>query len=64
MEWLLIWPALGMIGFAMYCSNSNTRPKKLYLLFAALFTHLCFGLIALFYGYFCFSGRKLKVKEN
>lgn len=61
-HWWLLWPLLGIIGFVMYCSNKNTRPKKWYLLCVAFCTHSFFGPIALFYGYFCFSGRKNKIK--
>jgi hypothetical protein len=60
MELLLLWPILGILGFALYCSNPNTRPKKWYLLMIAFCTHTFFGLIGLFYGFVCFSGRKYK----
>lgn len=67
MDWSLIgklfiiaWPLSGVIGFAMYCSNKHTRPKKWYLLCAAFCTHAFFGFMGLAYGYFCFSGRKNK----
>jgi len=53
-----IWHILGIIGFVLYCLNGNTRPKKLKLLAIAFCTHTIFGLIGLFYGYVCFSGRK------
>lgn len=56
---MVVWIAMGIIGFCMYCSNKNTRPKKWYLLCIAFCTHCSFGLIGLFYGYFCFSGRNI-----
>ncbi len=62
-ELTIIWIILGIIGFFLYCSNGNTRPKKMSLLCAAFCTHTIFGPISLFYGYFCFIGRKLKIKE-
>jgi len=62
--WILIWPLLGIMGFAMYCSNKHTRPKKFHLLCVAFCTHSIFGLIGFMYGYFCFSGRHRKVEES
>ena len=60
---LIVWILLGISGFILYCLNSNTRPKKIGLLFVAFCTHTFFGLIGLFYGYVCFSGRNNSVKE-
>jgi len=54
---LYIWVLLGFIGYCLYLSNKETRPKKIYLLPVALMTHLCFGVIGLLYGYVCFSSR-------
>ncbi len=56
-----IWHILGVIGFVLYCMNGHTRPKKIGLLSLAFFTHTFLGLIGLFYGYVCFSGRNTKV---
>ena len=58
----IIWHILGVIGFILYCSNSNIRPKKKGLLAIAFWTHTFFGLIGLFYGYVCFSGRNKKIQ--
>lgn len=58
MKYLLIWHILGIIGFVLYCMNTNTRPKKWHLLVVAFCTHTLFGPIGLFYGFVCFSGRK------
>jgi len=51
------WHVIGFFGFILYCQNKNTRPKKIGLLMVAFLTHTFFGLIGLFYGYVCFSGR-------
>ncbi len=68
MEWYNMawigWHLLGFVGFILYCMNSNTRPKKR-LLIIPFCTHTFFGLLGLFYGYVCFSGRNaLKVKNE
>ncbi len=55
---LILWFILGIVGFFLYCSNKKIRPKKISLLFAAFCTHFIFGLLGLFYGFVCFSGRK------
>lgn len=64
MEWFLIWPLFGIIGFALYCSNGNTRPKKWYLLCGAFCTHTLFGFIGLMYGLICFAGRHKRIKGS
>ena len=57
MNLLILWFIMGIIGFFLYCSNKKIRPKKISLLVASFLTHLIFGLISLFYGFVCFSGR-------
>jgi hypothetical protein len=56
---LCCWIGMGIIGFSLYCSNPESRPKKKYLYLLAFCSHCCFGIISLFYGYVC-----LTTKEN
>lgn len=60
----LLWFVSGIIGFILYCMNSNVRPKNKGLLIAAFCTHTFLGLIGLLYGYICFAGRKNKIKNE
>lgn len=59
----LIWLCCGITGYILYLSNKNTRPKKIHLLLIALMTHLCFGIVALLYGYMCYSNRNIVIKK-
>jgi hypothetical protein len=61
---LIVWVLMGIIGYALYLSNPNTRPKKFFLCCIAFSIHCCMGFIALLYGYICFSNRKNKLSEE
>lgn len=50
--------ALGIIGFSLYMTNKDSRPKKKLLIPIALIPHLCFGIISVLYGFICFTTRK------
>lgn len=54
---LIVWLVCGLIGYLLYFSNKHTRPELLRFKVLALFTHLLFGPISIFYGYVCFSSR-------
>lgn len=63
MRWaLVIWALMGLVGYVLYMSNKNTRPKTTFLCLLTLVTHTFFGPIGLLYGYICFSNRKNKLK--